>query len=46
MQTKIIIQHDTVEALKSSPLWQLIMDLFLASGPLSVVEISDDDDAQ
>lgn len=40
MQTVIIVEHDTKDALKSSPLWQPIMDLFLADGAVSVVEIS------
>lgn len=44
MRTKIIIRHDTAEALKSCALWQEITARFLVDGPVAVVEIGADDD--
>lgn len=41
MRTRIEIDHADVDALKLSPLWAMVMDLFLAEGPLAVVEILD-----
>lgn len=40
MHTRIVIRHETVEALKSSALWQQIMALAFADGQVSVVEIA------
>lgn len=41
MRTTIVIEHTTVESLKASPLWSMIMALMLAeAGDVSVVEIS------
>ena len=39
MQTKVIINHDSHEALRDSPLWKQIMDTFLVSGPVTVIEV-------
>ena len=39
MKTKIIIEHETVEALKASPLWEQIVALMFADGAVSVVEV-------
>ncbi len=39
MRTKIIIRHDDNASLKSHPIWQQIMDLFLADGSVAVEEI-------
>lgn len=44
MQTRIIIDHVSVEALKSSPLWREIMAVAFADGDVSVREIAVDDD--
>jgi len=48
MKTQIIIEHETVEALKSSELWEQIAALMFAKGPLSVimVGITDDDETE
>lgn len=43
MRTKIVIQHDTAERLKSSPLWQEIMAVAFVDGDVSVIEIADED---
>ena len=40
MYTRIIIKHETVEALKASPLWAHIMDVAFVDGSVEVVEIS------
>lgn len=45
MQTKIIIEHETVEALKASTLWAQIMALMFVDGAVSVVEISEVEEA-
>jgi hypothetical protein len=45
MQTRIIIRHDDVAALKASPLWAAIMDAFMSTGAVSVEEIAEADDA-
>lgn len=39
MQTKITIDHVSVDALKSSELWAQIMALLLVDGAVSVTEI-------
>lgn len=39
MQTRIVIEHTDATALKSHPLWDQIMALMFADGPVSVVEI-------
>lgn len=44
MQTRIIIEHDTVEALKSSPIWEQIMALMLIDESVSVIEVEALDD--
>ena len=41
MRTRIEIDHADVDALKSSDLWKMVISLFLAEGPLAVVEIAD-----
>lgn len=38
--TRIVIRHDTIEALKSHPLWSAIMAAAFDDGPVSVVEIA------
>ncbi len=44
MQTRIIIEHDSAEALKKSPLWAAIMEVaFVDEAPVAVVEIADAD---
>ena len=44
MRTKIIIEHDSVEALKSSELWRIVNELFLIDGPVSIDEVMKIDD--
>lgn len=39
MQTKIIIEHATVDALKASPLWKQIVKIMFSEGNVSVVEV-------
>jgi hypothetical protein len=46
LHTQIIIEHDTVEALKSSALWKEIAALMFAEGPLSVIMIGVADDEE
>jgi hypothetical protein len=47
MLTKIIIRHETVEALKQSELWKQIMDIFLkAEEPVEVIEIAMEEDEE
>lgn len=41
MRTRIEIEHADVDSLKNSDLWKMIIGLFLAEGPLAVIEISD-----
>lgn len=45
MRTQIIIRHATGEALTSHPLWAQIMELFMVEGPVSVEEMSAEDEA-
>lgn len=50
MRTRIIIEHETAEALKGHPIWKQIMALMFADGPISVTELADvdneDEDAE
>jgi hypothetical protein len=46
MQTKIIIEHKTVEALKASPLWEQLMALMFSDGAVSVVEVGKIDEQE
>lgn len=43
METKIIIKHDTVDALKSHPIWEQIHGLLFADGPISIIEVGDNE---
>ena len=43
MRTRVIIEHLDEPTLKASPIWAAIMAAFLKDGPLSVVEIGDDE---
>jgi len=43
MRTTITIEHETVAALKASRIWTEAMELFLAEGEVTVVEIADAD---
>jgi hypothetical protein len=40
-ETRIIIRHTSIDALKASPLWREIMNVSFADGDVSVIEISD-----
>lgn len=46
MRTKIVIEHDSVEALTATPLWRMINDMFLIDGPVSVDEIAKIDEKE
>lgn len=41
MQTRVIIEHDTEQALKASPLWEAIMAVLFADegASVSVIEV-------
>ena len=40
-ETRIIVRHTSIEALKASPLWREVMAIAFVSGDVSVVEVSD-----
>lgn len=44
MHTRIVIKHDTIAALKASPLWKEIMAIAFEGGAVSVVEIVGSED--
>ena len=43
-RTQVIIRHADTAALKAHPLWAMIMELFLADGPVCVEVISEVDE--
>ena len=40
MRTNIVIRHDDLAALKSHPIWLIVMELAFAGGAIEVVEIA------